>query len=737
VPVLAAAMMLALVPLPAPAQTVSASIEGVVRSADGSAVESATVSVRAIETGVSRVAVTDEDGSYRLASLRPGRYEVLARAPDGNVAGPYQVELALQRTLRLELTVVSGFEEEIVVRNRAPLVDAQRSWSELRVDGTQTDALPVDARAATDLALLDSSIVQAPEGNFYGERGNVFVVSGQSGRANSFLVDGLDNGDRLSSTTLNSFFSQQVIDEFVVLTRQFDAEFGRASGGVLNILTRSGTNETAGEVFYQGTNDSWNSQGEFVESLPAGSEPRAVARAAAGIGVGGPLVKDKAFYYMSYERQSSDDAIGYSGVGRDGLPGGVLVAPSESDSVFLRTDFNLGERNFLMLRLSTDDRFADGVNVSGLLTPESGFTLEEEDLQFAGSLKTVISPELINEIRVLAGRSEFDQTARSTRPGVDRPSGIFGGNDLGRQMREERRVQLVENLTWLRGAHTLKFGLDVLHTRTRVDTAFNRNGSFLYRTDEPFDPGDCGDVFASQVAAARQIEDEQGIRVPIDCPGRIGIDDDGDGTVDEPALWWTYPLVFRLIDGAPSATLDDTQFALFAQDSWRVSPSLTLNYGLRYDLSTFELPQDARVLSEVIHNGGATSDTDNVAPRLAFTYRPGGREKLVVRGGACIFYDKVPLAFPALTDVTAGTKIGMIFPQPLGFEITEDVVEELGIDAVREVLIFPERLTLRFSTGTELETPYVVQYGLGLDWGFGAGHALSIDAEGHSGITRS
>ncbi len=744
---LAAALMLAGLSPGGWAQSVSSSLYGTVKTPEGAPVEDVIVTARSVDTGSVRTAVSGRDGSYRFESLAPGRYQILARAPDGNSAGPFSAELRLQQSATLDLTILAGLTEEVSVRGELPLLDAEKGWSEFRIEGERAAELPVDGRVVTDLALLDSSITQSAAGAFYGERGSVFIVSGQSGRANSFLVDGLDNGDRTSSTTLNSFYTQQVIDEFVLMTNQFDPEFGRASGGVLNIVSRRGTNQPFRELFYQGTSSDWNSSGSFTGSLPGAPGDRAVGRSAVGLSLGGPLVEDQAFYFLAYERQRADEIVPFTSLQRDLTTlGGVFEAPSRSDSLFLRTDFHLGERSTLMLRVSHDDRASDGLNVGGRISPEAGFTLDEADSQFAATLTTVLGSGLINEVRLLAGRSVFDQRARSDRAAVERPSGIFGGNDLNRQDRRERRLQLVENLTWTRGNHTMKFGLDVLHTDTLVATRFNPLGGFLYGTDEAFDPGDGGNLTASQVAAARRIRDEEGRLEPVPSPGVPDFDDDGDcegpgcfadgscdasipGTTgcDEPGKWWTYPTLIRYFDRSPTVRLEDTQVALFAQDRWEASPKLTLSYGLRYDLSTFELPEDSRVPSDVIPNGGAERDTDNVAPRFSFTYRPRGDDSHVVNGSAGVYYDKVPLAFPALSDVSAGTQINFMFPRDLGLEITEDVVEEFP--EILTQLPFFQRFALRFSTGTELDTPYSVKYSLGSTWFLHGRHSLSVKGE--------
>jgi len=705
------------------AQTTSATLVGTVHTQQGIPVPDALVQARSGSTGILRSAVTDSQGRYRIDLLSPGTWTVLVHLSNAQASEPRTVQLRLQQTLTLDFKIGSSLTETVRVVSPAPMVDPVRSARELRVEGEQANELPIAGRQVTDLALLDSSIRPEPPGNFYGERGSVFVVNGQSGRANSFLVDGLDNNDRTSGTTLNGYFSQQVIREFVVLTGQFAPEFGRASGGILNIVTARGGNEPAAGGFAQGVLSGPNQPGYFIASLP---DPEGVQesgdRFEAGFHFSGPLRLDQSSYFFAYEHQQAEDVIPYTGVTRDGVPGGRVLAPGRDDNFFLRTDFNLPSDQYLMVRLSADDRLSNEVNVGGIATPETGFQIREQDYQLAASLTWILSPTLMNEERLLVGTSSFDQYANSDRPGVERPSGVFGGNNLNFQIRGEDRVQFVDNLTWQMGNHSLKFGLDFARSITRIRTRFNPNGNFLYETDDPFEPGDLGELYL------QDSPDPDDPYVPVYGPGDPnGIDDDRDGTIDEPGYFYTYPVVFQLIEGNPSASLDDTQIALFAQDSWQLGKRTLLNYGLRYDLSTYHLPGSARVPS-TIPNGGAPVDRNNLAPRLGFTFTPGDGARTVFRGGAGIFYDKVVLGFPAVAAITSGTRIGLLFPQGMGIELTESLVEQIGIEILKPELIFPDFLTLRFSTGTTLDTPYTVQYNLGTEWAVGTRGSFQVNA---------
>ena len=693
------------------AQSISASVTGTVKTRDGLPAPGALVTARSTATGAERSAPTGRDGRYRIDLLAPGEWVLTASLGDALASRPKTTELHLQQVLQLDFEVGSALSESITVPDESPLVDPDRTDEELRLQSAQINSLPLNGRSFTDLALIDASVLPSPPGGFFGERGAVLVLNGQSGRANSYLVDGFDNNDLTSGTALNAFFSQQVIREAVTLTRDFAPEFGRASGGIINIITRQGSNQARGSAFMQGISRRASSTGEFVSSVSNGAGlDDSTSRLMTGFEFGGPLRPNKAFYYLAYEHQGEDTVIPFTGVDRRGVPGGFVIEPRRDANVFLRTDFNLPSSQTLMLRLSGDSRSTSGVNVGGKSTPESGFRLDERDTQLAAALNSALTPSVLNEARLFFGSSTFDEFANSSRPGVDRPSGSFGGNNLNRQARGEDRVQIVDNVTWTRGAHTMKFGVDLIRSRTRIRTRFNPNGNFLYESDARFEPGDCGDLNASDVAT---YGDD-----PIPCPGNPGVDDDGDGVIDEPGLIRTYPLFFQFIDRQPRATLDDTRLGVFAQDSWRAGEHLVLDYGLRYDLSTFRLPRGTAVPS-FIENGGADRDTDNLAPRLGFALTPWTDGRLVIRGGAGLFYDKLVLGFPAVAAITSGTQIGLLFPQGTAVELTEDVVEQVGIDAVKAALFFPPELILRFSTGTRLDTPYAAQYNLTAQWRVG------------------
>jgi hypothetical protein len=744
-----ACVLAALTVAGARAQSTSATLTGKVVTTDKKAVPAAMIQARSEGSGAIRTTTTADDGSFRIDGIPPGSWSVVARSPEGVLSDTQSITLRLQQTGVVDLVVGTGLEEEMTVRADAALVDPTRTGGELRILGSQAEDLPVGGRNVVDLSLLDSSVRQAAPSSYYGERAAPFVVNGQTGRANSYLVDGLDNNDLASGTSLNATFSDLVVSEFVLMTHQFAPEFGRASGGVLNLVTERGGNDLDGLGFIEAAPQAFAAAGSLVNSLPdTAGVPASSSNWSVGMKLGGPFQKDKSFWFAAYEHQDSSSITPYSGYTADRVVGGRFNASSKDDNFFLRTDFNIDPQNTLMMRLSYDKRTTGGINVGGISTPQWGFGLDESDVQFGAALTTVVKPSLIAETRLLLGTSSLAQQSNSQLSGVEHPSAQFGGNNLSHQDRDASVFQLVQNLTWVAGKHTMKFGYDVTPSSTKVSARFNANGNFIYRSDTPFEPGDDGGIGFGDLPLRCSGDAAQVCNFTNDvCPSLgkgtckpnydipvpsfpNGVDDDHDGVIDEPALPWTYPIVFELIEGSPKATLKDTAIAAFVQDGWQATSKWLFDFGLRYDLDTFELPADAVVYS-TIPNGGAGRDYNNLAPRLGFTYTTGKNREWVFRGGAGVFYNKTVLAFPAVAAITSGTQIGMIFPQGLTFELTEAFIAQYGIDAVRDVLVFPKNLTLRFSTGTTLDSTQANLFNLGFERAIGTHAAFSAN------VTRS
>ncbi|MGD8376685.1 MAG: TonB-dependent receptor [Acidobacteriota bacterium] len=712
---------------PAWGQSVSSGVRGRVADEGGKGLQGAEVQVLDLETGLERSAVSDDDGGYQVLLLRPGAYQVSVHMK-GYALGRQGVDLALNSVREINFTLKMAIEEHVQVSGELPDFDPSDTTLGTRVDQQTIQSMPLNGRQFTDLALLDSSVRQAQRGVFFGEPATVLTANGSGARSNAFLVDGSDNNDFVFGARGASSFSAEVIQEFEIVRDGYSAEFGRASGGVMNIITRSGTNEFGSSAFFTFTNESWNAPDAIVENYGGDQSDSSIQRQQFGFAASGPFVKDKAFYFVAYEGGRSDGTAGYTGVDRLGDIGGAFPAATDSDRVFLRTDFNLSATHYLTARLSYSQDYLEGLNVIGKYTPETGSSLDETDTQLALSLRSVISPNLFNEARLLWSDGDGFQQGNTDRPGVERPQGIYGGLDLYERDIRERQFQFIDNLTSVIGNHTLKVGVDVSTVRADVESAFNPNGYFLYDTTAPFEAGDSHLGTKSECVPGPRPED------PLDCSragiGAPGVDDDGDGIVDEIAEFDTYPMVYRLLSGSPTASFDDTVAGVFIQDEWRPHPNWNLNFGLRYDLETFQLDERYAVESS-IENGGASRDMNNLAPRFSFVWTPNHGKNVIVRGGIGVFYDKVVLGFPAVSAITQQQTILLGFFQGTGFPCNEDFLETYGVDTMVQECILSSQDTdtvqLRFSTGDTLDTPYNVQWNIGFDRALGRGLLFGVN----------
>ena len=269
------------------AQTTSATLTGRVTRTDRSAVAGAYVQARSDESGATRTTASGADGSFRFDLLAPGTWTVVARSAEGILSDTKTITRGSSKRARsLSSSVAAPARRRVTVRADLPLVDPSRTGGELRIRGRRRRP-SLGGAGAVDLALLDSSVRQAAPSSYYGERAAPFVVNGQTGRANSYLVDGLDNNDQASGTTLNATFSDLVVSEFVLMTHQFSPEFGRASGGVLNLVTERGTNQASALGFVRDL-PRHQRAGTLVDGLPdttgCRTAPPTGRRACAGAG---------------------------------------------------------------------------------------------------------------------------------------------------------------------------------------------------------------------------------------------------------------------------------------------------------------------------------------------------------------------------------------------------------------------------------------------------------------------
>jgi hypothetical protein len=644
------------------AQVTTAVLQGQIKDDSGAVVPGATVTARNVETGASRSVVSDSQGLYRIAALPVGSYEVKAEL------GGFAPQVRTGITLRVgqEANVdfklgMKGVTETLTVEGDAPIVETTKTALGKTITNRQIEDLPVPGRTFTNLAFLSPGIfTNASTG------GTAIAANGGTGRNNAFLIDGLTN-DEVAVSSTRGQTPLDAIREFQVLSNQFSAEYGQASGAVINVLTRSGTNDLRGRGYFYYRADELTANDPFVQVNPTtGEKPKApFEQKIFGGFLGGSLKKDKTFFFVNYEHLLQDETAVIT------VPANVLAAfnqPAQTNfpqktknpNILAKLDHRLTPSQTLTFRAQYDDQSQPQQNVGGLNTIERAFDFTRTDQSYALFHTWVISPNLLNEFRTQFAKRKlnWDVEPYCPRcPAINRPSINLGKANNMPQGRDEDRLQFVNALSFnvpnKAGDHHFKAGVDVSFIEQPFFFHSNLDGTFQFATDRPFDPADRT----------------------------------------------TYPVTYTKNTGDPVLDLEDDVYGAFIQDQWRLTPYFTLNLGVRWDYE---------------NHLSMEHDKNNFAPRLHFAWDPFKDGKTSVRGGGGVYYDQVFLNIPinaALATRFVGTTISNPgFPDPfVGGSITTP----------------PPPSTTLFDP--DLDTAYTNTYSLGFQREILRDLALTID----------
>lgn len=585
----------------AAAQGTGATVQGTVRDAQGGILPGAAVVIRNTETGVSRTMTADESGFYRAAALAPGLYEM-------------QVELSgFVRYVRTGLTLTIGqeavvhvtmqlatVEEAVTVTAAAPLVETTKSSLGSTISREQLDALPLPGRNFTALANLTPGVA--------GVGGGGLNTAGQLSRNNTFLIDGVSNDEGGVAGTRGGF-SIEAVREYAVMANQFPAEFGRASGAMVTIVTRSGTNRVQGRGFVLHRDDSLDAQDPFSKAQGSGKAPFSEQRF--GGLLGGPLRRDRTHYFASYEGRRLRETNVITSVL---VPVNEREHPQTTDGhqAFGKVDHVFNSANNLSIRYRIDKTEQTGLGIGGLSTRERGRDFTNTSQDVSSNFTSILSNRAVNEFRFQYARlyrwNDVSNYTSKTGYTINRPSGNFGKANNQEQGESQNYWQFIENISYTRGTHTLKAGVDVQVVRMHVYFLSNKDGTFTFNVDTPFDPNNRA----------------------------------------------TYPTQFTQNVGDPNDYEPNELYSGFIQDSWRVGSRLTLNLGLRYETETaFARAKDV----------GVKDDRDNIAPRLGFAWDPFGDARTAVRGGYGLYFDQAFLNITGNVTVAANS-IGVTIINP-------------------------------------------------------------------------
>jgi len=574
----------------------SATLSGRIEDARGAFVSGASVTAVNLETQQHLNTTTDDEGRYRFPYLRTGTYDLKIDAA-GFSSVTKQLTVSIGQALDLPIKLdVAGVSAQVNIGTDIPAVETVRTQITETIRPREINELPLNGRNYLDLALLIPGVSPTNTGSNqrFAETsavpGQGISIAGQRNLYNSFIIDGVSANDDAADLT-GTYYSEEVIDQFQVVTSGGIAEFGRASGGVVNILTKSGTNDLRGSLYGFFRNQ------RFDARNPLAPTKDLLTQAQYGGTIGGPLRRERTFFFSNFEQTRRNysavltispaavnsinnrlRAVNYQG---PLVSTGVVPASFDTTNFFTRIDHSINQRNQLSARYSLYHIEAvNSRNVGGLNAVSRGTGLSDTDQTVVVSNVTTLSSRTLNEARVQYTNSRLDAPVNDeTGPAIN-IAGVanFGTATFSPQGRDINLFEAVDNVSTQRGDHSLKFGANFLYNRVNILFPGAVQGVYSFSSLNNFLTGN----------------------------------------------YLNYQQAF----GVPNQLQSNPNFGVFVQDEWRVRPDLTLNAGLRYD---------AQWLPEPIQ-----TDTDNFSPRLGIVYAPGDR-KTVVRASYGLYYDRIPL----------------------------------------------------------------------------------------------
>jgi hypothetical protein len=582
---------------PAMAQTsvTTGAIRGEVTDSAGGPISGATVTALRIETSQTWTMSTGADGTFRWLALPVGEYRITAEKAQFTpevAAATLGVGDALDIAIVLQ---VAGVSEQVDVSGEAPAVDITRTQAAAFVRPTEIQSLPLNGRNYLDLALLTPGASRTNTGSVqrFAETsavpGTGISIASQRNLNNTFLVDGVSANDDAAGLA-GTFFSQEVIREFQVISNGGMAEFGRASGGIVNVLTQSGTNQWLGRGYGYFRDQALDARNGLTGDRDPYSQQQF------GATLGGPLRRNRLFMFGNIERTrnrqtalvtiapevaaSIDGLLTREGYAGPGVATGTLPTGYDTTNVFLRTDASLGSSRLTLRYSSYDIDSPNSRNVGGLSAPSRGAALDDTDRTVAMNLVSALSERTVNEVRAQFTTSRLAAPVNDPIGPAVSIAGVanFGTSTSSPTRRDLTVAEVSDTLSHQRGRHLLKFGADALLNRVTIDFPGALAGAYAFASLPDFDAG----------------------------------------------RYSTYQQAF----GATSQFQSNPNLALFAQDEWQVRRSLTVNAGVRYDLQWLPSP--------------IVTDDNNVSPRAGIAFAPGDR-RTVIRASGGLYFDRIPL----------------------------------------------------------------------------------------------
>jgi len=624
---------------PARGQAVTASLQGQVLDASGAGVPKARVSAVNTETGFSRSTETDSSGEYSLPAIPPGRYAVSAQLA-GFKTDTGEITLQVGQVASLNFTLAVGaVSEKVEVQAQSEVTEPTRTQISDVITQSQIRDLPVNGREFINFALLAPGVqigdTTSGSTDVIVEPVTKISFAGQNIHYNFIAVDGADDISTASGIQRGTP-PQDSVQEFRVINTDYTTEYGRATAGIVNIITKSGTNDWHGALYEYFRNN--NLDARSILSVPGFNVLR---QNQFGGEIGGPIQKDKTFIFANYEGQrraesptynsvvlANIDAINQVKTQVFGLPAENLIVlrDANTDNGFVRIDHNFNSRNYLFARyFINDDRLTNQSPLNNGFDLPSAFKNNNiRDQSLAGGLTSTLSPSWINELRMQYAHRNFDFPVVSTQPHLEVSNTFAVGVNRGNpDIYTESRFEIVDNVTHNLGNHTVSFGGNF----DRVSTFESFPLFYPFEADFANLPAFLGTDGAAGCPANTQCPDP--FVIFFERFDATTTPPFNETTVTGGTAVYQGGAISQAVRKQASATLDHTYNGLFIQDKWRATSRLTLNGGLRWEFETWP-------------SGVLNTQWNNFDPRVGLAYNVGTSRNVVFRAGFGLFHGIIP-----------------------------------------------------------------------------------------------